>query len=149
MKERPNLNPMRWFVYIAVFWLVFTVFQICVDRTISRVERVWGITFVSSGPLNPLAPFRIICIVLFLYFYFKQSRFAWYIMFILLLLGTPAYWILRSQGIYFRPPNYTALSDLFSLAVYAGFIFWIIKIRVRYLSFLSSKDDGESGASEN
>ena len=139
MKEKTNCNPMRWLMYIAVFWLFVDIVLMYMDATVSGVSEICGITFDSRGPLNPLAPFRVTCMILFLFLYAKHSKYAWHVMMILLLLNIPLYWILRSQAIYYRPLRY-AKEDWFLITVWAGFLLWMIKLRPRYFLFISSNE---------
>jgi hypothetical protein len=147
MKEKADQNPIRWLMYIGLFWLLFDIMQIYLDATVTGIGEVWGIPFDSRGPLNPIAPFRIGCIVVFLYFYVKRSKHAWIAIMIPMVLSTPAYWILRMQRIYFRAPK-SAVNDYLALAAWVGLLLYTISLRTKYLSFIASDKGRQDGCSE-
>jgi len=131
-----EVNPLRWLMCIAVFVLLFDVAQIYLDATVSGTGEVVGIPFHSRGPLNPIAPFRIIAVIVYLYLYHKRSTLAWHVLLMTTILSFPAYLILRLQGIYFKPDKFTT-RDLFTLVAWITLALYIIKLRSPYIQFLS------------
>lgn len=143
MKKMNNYNPMRWLMYIAVFGLLFDIAGIYIDLTASGSGEIWGIPFNSCGPLNPIAPFRIVFMLIFLYLYGKHSKYAWHVMMLFLILNIPAYWFFRIRGTYLQPQAFRT-KDLFTFVVWLGFLFYVIILRPRYMHFLSNLVRGKS-----
>jgi len=133
MKEKTN--PLRWLMYLAVICLFLDIGQIYLDAATSGEGDILGIPFHSRGALNPTAPFRIACILVFLYFYRRHSKYAWHTLMVIILLDIPAYWILRWQGIYFKVPE-TGISDWFTLSLWVFLLVYVIKLRSAYVQFI-------------
>jgi hypothetical protein len=130
-------NPLRGLMYISVFVLVFDILGMYLDLTAADTSEILGIPFHSRGSLNPIAPFRIACIVVFLYLYRRYSKYAWHTLIISILLDISAYWILRWQGIYFETLE-TAVNDWFRLGLWALLLVYVIKLLSPYMQFISS-----------
>lgn len=124
-------------MYFSVFILLTDILWLYLDATISDTTTILGVSFQSRGPVNPLALLRVVCIPIFLYLYWKRSKYAWYLLIITILLNIPLYWISRMCGIYFQPPNFVP-NDVFTLAGWIVLIFYTVKLRADYLRFVCS-----------
>jgi len=126
-----------WFlICLTLFGLVISLSRAYYDLTIpSSGGKLWGIDVESRGSLNPLAPFQIICSVLFLYLCAKHSKYAWHVITVFVVFSLPSYWLLRNIGIYFRSPIYN-FEDVFYIAVWIIALVYIMTLRSKYVAYI-------------
>jgi len=137
---KANQNPMRWLVYLAVFGLILCISRMLLDATRSNNDHVvHGVNFGSLLDMNPLAPFQILFTILFLYLYVKHSKYAWHAIAIPFLLSYPISVIFRAAGVYFLPHRH-AFENWFWLMLWVLLLIYMLGLRKRYISFLSSQE---------
>jgi len=139
MKNDIDKNPIKWLAYVSVFWLVICILQI-LDANVSGVGKIWGLTCYNRGTLNPIVPFSVVFIVMFLLLYVKRSQYAWHVLFTFFVLDTPVYRIFRFQGVNFRLTQ-SVLQNILILVVWIGLLAYMIYVYKAYRNYVFLKPE--------
>jgi hypothetical protein len=113
----------------------------------SNEHAIRGIPVGRLLAINPLAPFQILFIISFLYLYAKHSKYAWHAIAMLLLSTYPMELIFRAAGVYFLPYRY-AFENWLWPTLHVGVLIYLLGLRKRYISFLSSQQGDEKSERE-
>jgi len=71
-------NPLRWWLYLTIIWLVISVTQIYIENNTQETNKTWLYCVDAEGYVNLIAIFKLIIILPFLFLYYRCSKYAWY-----------------------------------------------------------------------
>jgi hypothetical protein len=118
MKKNKIRNPLRSIMHVAILALILSIFGLIHSEKLS----LWvGILYSVEATL-------------FLYLYFKQSKYAWYALFVFCFFNSPGFILLRilgyNLGLKYSKPWWV------SVGVWVLVLVYLIHVRGRYMSFI-------------